>query len=30
LTPIIGVFFSNGNVVVQAEATYKNEHFDVG
>ena len=30
LTPIIGAFFSNGNVVVQAEATYKNEHFDTG
>jgi hypothetical protein len=30
LTPIIGDFFSNGNLVVQAEATYKNEHFDTG
>jgi hypothetical protein len=30
LTPIIGAFFSNGNVVVQAEATYKNEYFDAG
>jgi hypothetical protein len=30
LTPIIGAFFSNGNVVVQADATYKNEHFDTG
>ena len=30
LTPVIGAFFSNGNIVVQAEATYKNEHFSEG
>jgi hypothetical protein len=27
LTPLIGHFFSGGNILVQAEATYKNEEF---
>lgn len=28
LTPLIGVFFPGGNILVQAESTYRNELFD--
>lgn len=28
LTPLIGAFFHGGNILVQAESTYRNEMFD--
>ncbi|HRT60877.1 MAG TPA: pilus assembly protein [Syntrophales bacterium] len=28
LTPVIGAFFTNGSILIRAEATYRNELFD--